>query len=107
MLPTVSTRTRVCVVLMLGVVTDCDPSLGTLEAMVVGKVRPSSVDSRMLAFAVLIGAVFVPPRLTFLWRHELVKWVEFVVSLDGVPPLQWQAELSQEFCQVATVLIER
>ena len=58
-LPTDSTFILAVVVGMLGIVTDCVPSLGVLAASVYGQVLPPSVDIRMFTLAQLTGAAVV------------------------------------------------
>jgi len=59
MFPTASTLTRAVVVGMLGMNTDSVPSFAVLALITVGNVLPPSVDSDILTFAALTGALVV------------------------------------------------
>ena len=68
-----------CVVVgVSGIVIDSDPSFGVLAASTVGNVRPLSVESEILTFAVFTGAPEVPA--TF----QVTVWVEPPSQLSAV-----------------------
>ena len=73
-------QTRAVVVVILGMVTLCVPSLGVLASSVV-KVAPPSVVNRMFTLAQLIGAAVVPAT------SQVTVWVE--------PPLYVTAVLGE------------
>src|ERR1043166_894799 len=58
-LPTASTFMRAAVVGLLGTMIGSDPSFGVLAAITMGNVLPPSVESDILTFAQLIGALGV------------------------------------------------
>ena len=66
-LPAPSTLIRPCVVVTFGIVTVSVPSFGVLARIVVGNVRPPSVENDILTFAALTGAAVV-----LFTVHEMV-----------------------------------
>lgn len=73
-LPTLSTFTRAAALTVPGTVTISDPSFGVLLARIIGKVDPPSVESVILTFAQLTGALLV------FATSQLTIWVENVVQ---------------------------
>jgi hypothetical protein len=61
---------RAVVVAILGTVTEAEPLFATLEATVLGKVLPPSVDTKILTLAQLTGAAVV------LATFHVTVWVE-------------------------------
>src|ERR1051325_5881378 len=73
-----STRRRAADVVMFGTVIACAPSFGVLARIVVGNVRPLSVERRIFTLAQLTGGLFVPA--TF----HVTVCVELPVQLTNV-----------------------
>lgn len=76
-LPTASTFILALELMIFGIVTVSEPSFGTFETNVYGKVYPLSTDNKMFTFAVLIGDRFVEATFQVI----VAGWLAISVTL--------------------------